>query len=73
MRVQTQKLNIQMATTVKQRIDTYAEQHGISRSAAISMLCIAQLDAYRAMDVMPEMTATLKEVQTRLDNMESKT
>lgn len=53
------RVNINFDDELLQKIDTYAKKNGINRTAAISVLCGAQLEQKDALFVMTQILAEM--------------
>lgn len=51
----TERLNVTLQSSVLQMIDDYALNLGISRSAAISVLCVQAINANNGLQAIKEM------------------
>lgn len=56
------KLNISLDDSVLREIDEFAEQNGISRSGAISMICMMYIKGLKTAEDMGILNSTLQEL-----------
>lgn len=64
--VKQKKFTVTMQPSVLERVEEYAERHGISRSSALSVLASQALEQREAMSIMsklPEIMETVKDMK----------
>lgn len=61
------RVNLVMDVDVVKTIDEYAEQNGISRSGAISVLCMQMLKSLKATEAMTELKGMFEQYKTMFE------
>ena len=61
MKQNIQKISINIGTNVLDKIDSYANEMGVNRSAAITFLCNQYLNGIEAMSTLKDTTKVLEE------------